>query len=121
MGKTERRAATDLGVRVMELFARPGVEADTWWEDLEPHLSAQARHDYAYVDPRNVPASNVTGTGDLVTMDSPRVAIVHVPTDAGLYAVTLSRSPAEPEWVAERITPPEDDPHGVGEDVGAQQ
>lgn len=95
----------------MRLFARPGISARAWWADLKPLLSDQAQRDYYGVDPARVPVSKVTGDGRLVELDTALVAIVHVPTNAGLYAVTVSRSSQEPRWVVERITPPEPDPH----------
>lgn len=99
----------------MTLFARPGLSAEDWWADLEPLLSAKAQQDYLYVDPARVPVTAVTGKGRLVELGTELVAIVHVPTDAGLYAVTVSRSEEAPEWVADRITPPEPDPHAGDE------
>jgi hypothetical protein len=103
----------------MRLFARPRLAQEAWWADLEPLLSDQAAHDYLGVDPANVPVRQVTGPGRLVPLETKLVTIVHVPTDAGLYAVTLSRSPEDPQWRAERVTPPETDPHGPDEHVGA--
>jgi hypothetical protein len=105
----------------MRLFARPQLTRAAWWSDLEPLLSAQAAQDYAGVDPANVPVRQITGPGRLVPLETDRVAIVHVPTDHGLYAVTMSRSPEDPQWRAEHLTPPETDPHGPGENVGAPQ
>lgn len=102
----------------MSLFARPDLGRQAWWADLEPLLSDQAARDYAGVDPANVPVRQVTGPGRLVPLETALVTIIHVPTDAGLYAVTLSRSPEHPQWRADRITPPEPDPHGPEESPG---
>lgn len=99
-----------LAGEVMERFARPSLDRATWWADLEPYLSAQAQADYLGVDPANVPVRRITGPIELVPLKTHLVAIAHVPTDAGLYAVTLSRSEAAPQWAVERITPPERDP-----------
>lgn len=101
----------------MRLFARPRLDAKTWWSDLEPLMSPQAQQDYYGIDPALVPVTDITGPGALVKLDTRRVAIVHVPTDAGLYAITLSRSPEAPEWKVERIAPPEPDPHAEDEGV----
>lgn len=92
----------------MRLFARPDVPAGTWWEDLEPYLSPAAQEAYYATDPANVPVTKVTGDVELVDASNELVAIAHLPTDHGLYAVTLSRSPERPAWAVERITPPED-------------
>lgn len=105
------------GREALRLWARPSMGADAWWDDLEPYLTAQAQQDYSYTDPANVPVTKLTGAATLVELDTRRVAIVHVPTDAGLYAVTLSRSPESPTWLVERIAPPEPDPHGREETI----
>ena len=102
----------------MRLFARPRLDAETWWSALEPLMSTQAQQDYYGTDPARVPVAAVTGPGTLLDLDTKRLAIVHVPTDAGLYAITLSRSPEAPEWKVERIAPPEPDPHTEDEAVG---
>jgi hypothetical protein len=105
------KAARERGVTVMRLFARRNVSAEKWLSDLRPYLTAQAAEDYSYTDPRNVPPTKVTGPGKVIGTDSEYLVYVHVPTDAGLYAVLMSRSETDHEWKAERITPPEPDPH----------
>jgi hypothetical protein len=122
--RADQRAAVAAGVQVMRAFASPTVsrvdepEAQkNWWTQLRPLLSDQAASDYAAVDHANVPVHQVTGAGRLAAAEARALAIVHVPTDVGLYAVTLSRSAEDPRWLAERITPPEIDPHGDGEEI----
>ncbi len=102
-----RAAATDAAVEAMTLFARQDVVAHTWWSELVPLLSARAAQDYRYVDPANVPATGVTGPVKLLPQETPTVARVSVPTNAGVYLLVLSRTAAEPRWVVERFTPPE--------------
>lgn len=109
---TEQEKVTALAAQTMRLFARPKMSAEQWWTDLEPRLSAQARLDYFGIDPASVPVTKITGPVTLVPMSTKLASIAHIPTDAGLYAVTLSRTPEEPQWVVEQITPPEPDPHG---------
>lgn len=94
-------------MQAMTRFARPSMPAKKWWDELSPLLSAQARTDYAYTDPANVPATKVTGKPSLADLDSVHVRIVQVPTDAGTYSITLSRSELDPDWVVERIAPPD--------------
>ena len=110
----DRAEAVLAAEKVMVLFARTGVGADRWMKDLEPYLSAQAQQDYQGTDPANVPARKVTGRATVVATDSARLARVHVPTNAGVYLVVLSRSPSDPTWRVERITPPEE-PEEVGD------
>ena len=103
-----RTAAVATATEAMGKFARPGLDYETWWAELEPLLSEEARSDYSFVDPRNVPASEVTGTGVLVDDSSANVAVVEVPTNAGTYTLTLSRLYGDSPWAAERIMPPEE-------------
>ena len=102
-----RAAASDAAAEAMTLFARQDVDAQTWWSELVPLMSARAAQDYRYVDPANVPATRVTGAVKLLPQETPTVARVRVPTDAGVYLLVLSRTAAEPRWVVERFTPPE--------------
>lgn len=104
----DRAEAASVAQKVMVLFARPGVDATRWMKDLEPYLSPQAQQDYQGSNPANVPARKVTARAAVVATDSARLARVHVPTDAGVYLVVLSRSPGDPTWRVERITPPEE-------------
>lgn len=89
-------------------FARPDLAYEDWWAGLQPLLTQQASSDYAYVDPANIPASEVTGSGTIVDESSAYVGTVEVPTDVGDYLVILNRKSAEAEWMVSRITPPED-------------
>ncbi len=95
----------------MVRYSRPGVSAERWWKDLAPFFSDGAAADYIGTDPTEVRSRKVTGAVRLVPATTIRLVIAHVPTDAGLYAVTMSRSTEAPRWVVERITPPEPDPH----------
>jgi hypothetical protein len=104
----DRTAAAVLAAKVMRLYARPDVDAGRWLRDLAPYFSVTAQQDYQGTDPATIPARQVTGRPGVVATDSTRLARVHVPTDAGMYLVVLSRSPADPTWRVERIRPPEE-------------
>lgn len=101
-----REAVIEAATTAMTLFARPHVDHDTWWSDLEPLLTDQARADYAYVDPAVIPAHTV-GQARLVDESSAYVAAVEVDTDVGAYTVTLIRQTGDSPWLASRFTPPE--------------
>jgi hypothetical protein len=105
--EASRADAVAAAGEVMECFARPSLDHETWWADLEPLLSAEARDDYSFVDPRNVPASSVTGPAVLVDDTSAYIAVVEVPTDVGVYTLTLSRLHGDAPWSTERIVPPD--------------
>lgn len=94
-------------VQAMSVFARPDLPHEQWWAELEPLLSPAAVMAYRTVDPSSVPATRVTGEAALPQWDTPRIARVSVPTDAGVYLVVVSRHEADPTWRVERITPPE--------------
>lgn len=102
-----RAEATKAAAAAMTLFARQDVDAQTWWSELVPLLSAKAAQDYRYVDPANVPVTEMTGSVKLLPQETASVARVSIPTNAGVYLVVLSRTAAEPRWVVERFTPPE--------------
>lgn len=102
-----RAAATAAAEDVMRAFARPDLDAGSWWGQLEPLLSSEAQINYAYVDPANIPAREVTADPSVTEDSSAYVARVQVPTDVGDYTVLLSRRDANAPWLAERITPPE--------------
>ncbi len=92
----------------MRAFARPGMDRDTWWAELEPLLTQQAAQDYAYVEPSVIPAKKVNGPGELVDDTSAYVGFVEVPTDAGIYTIILNRSDADAPWLVSRFNPPEE-------------
>jgi hypothetical protein len=101
-----RLAATDAAGALVAAFARPDLDATTWWARLAPLLSTGAQLDYASVDPGTVPAHAVTGAATLTGDTSPLVATVEVPTDAGTYTVVLSRGDDAHPWLGEKIRPP---------------
>lgn len=103
-----REAAVDAAEAALTAFARPNLDYDTWWAELEPLLTPRAAADYAYVDPANVPATTVTGPGQLVDDTSAYVAHVQVPTDVGPYTVVVLRADGAAPWLTSRITPPQD-------------
>ena len=101
-----RASAVQAAQTAMAAFARPSLDDETWWAELSPLLTQQAQHDYAYVDPANVPATAVTGPGVLVDESSAYVANVEVPTDVGVYTLVLTRADAGAPWLTSRFTPP---------------
>lgn len=105
--EASRAAAVAAAGEVMGRFARPSLDHETWWAELEPLLSVEARDDYSFVDPRNVPASSVTSPALLVDDTSAYLAVVEVPTDVGVYTLTLSRLHDDAPWAAELIMPPD--------------
>lgn len=106
--EVSRRKVVETAETALRAFATPDASYDQWWSELEPLLAPQAAEDYAYVDPATVPASEVTGAGELVDDSSTYVGHVEVPTDAGRYTLILNRRDASTSWLVSRITPPQD-------------
>lgn len=100
-------AAKAAAIAGMTAFARVDLDYEDWWGGLSPLLSGSAVQAYRTVDPTQIPATRVIGEADLPSWDTPRIARVGVPTDAGVYLVIVSRNETDPVWRVERITPPE--------------
>ncbi len=82
-------------------FLRTDLPRDDWYVGIRGFLSEDAQEKYTTVNPRNVPNAEVTGEAVLVDSSSAFLAGVEVPTAAGVFAVTLSRSEVGESWVVE--------------------
>lgn len=91
--------------QALSAFARPDLDYDTWWADLEPLLTPQAAEDYAYVDPANIPVREIAGEGHLLDETSAYLATVQIPTDNGRYSVVMTRKSGGAPWLVSRLTP----------------
>lgn len=100
-----RQSAVAAGDAALRAFARPDLDYDTWWAEVEPLLTPQAAEDYAYVDPANIPVREVTGEGRIVDDVSAYVATVEIPSDQGRYHIVLTRKNADAPWLVSRLTP----------------
>lgn len=103
-------AAMNVATAAMGAFARPGVDAGTWFAELAPLLTPAAQAAYTGTDPSRVPAAAVTGPPRAGDSPSAYLATVTVPTDVGDYTVLLVREGAGTPWLVERLTPPADLP-----------
>lgn len=91
----------------MRAFVAHDRGYDEWWADLTQYLGEDAREAYAYTDPANVPASEVTGRSLLSGVQEDMLTVL-VPTDIGSYSVELVREQTGGPWVIHRLRPPED-------------
>jgi hypothetical protein len=94
----------------MRVFVQRDLPYDQWWKQLSPSLTPDGVYAFEYTDPRNVPASKVTGPGQVSAAPSATSVTVLVPTDVGQYQVTLDRrvedgTPPGP-WLVDNMTPP---------------
>lgn len=97
---TER--AQERAVAFVRALVRTDLSEQDWYAGIRGFLSEEAQEKYRTVDPRNVPSTEITGEAALVDDSSVFLAIVEVPTAAGVFAVTLSRSEANQDWAVER-------------------
>ncbi len=100
-------AAADRAVAFMRAFARPELPAEQWHAGIAGLMSPGGAELFAYVDPANVPASEVTGEVEVLDPSSGSLAEVHVATDAGTYLVTLTRINQADPWLVEYADPVE--------------
>lgn len=98
-------AAVTAAERAVTAFARPDLSYEEWIAGLYPHLTQTGAAAYEDTDPANVPAREVTGPGTILPASTEVALIVQIPTDAGLYNVSLSRPGADAPWLADRIRP----------------
>ncbi|MDP9792574.1 hypothetical protein J2S43_001086 [Catenuloplanes nepalensis] len=79
-------AAVDVAVRFAGAWARPGLPADRWREDVAALATAEYATMLRTVDPADVPATRITGQPWPRESTTLRV-IVDVPTDAGTLRI----------------------------------
>lgn len=104
-GKDSRQEALEAATTALSTFAQPQLGYDTWWEQMLPLLSQQGAIAYEGTDPSQIPVHQVTGAGVVVDGSTEVSLIVQLPTDAGLYNVSLTRQSAADSWLADRIRP----------------
>lgn len=97
--------ALQAAVKVMTTFAQPQLSASAWMQQMTPLLSQSGATAYEGTDPSQIPVHQVTGGPTLVDGATDVALIVRVPTDAGDYLVSLSRTSSSGKWLADRIRP----------------
>lgn len=103
---SDRLAARRAATAAMRDYLRTQRSPHAWWAALEPHLSADARRDYAGTDPATIAAARLTGPATVTPASLRSLARVAVPTNNGSYLLLLSPSGGQ-RWVVERIVAPE--------------
>ncbi len=105
--------------RVITAFARPDLDFDTWFAELEPLLGQDTAMDYVDVDPARIPASRITGSATIVTDYHINLATVDVPTNAGTYRLHMRRDSGDSPWLCVEFMHPKREPLGGGPDGGS--
>ncbi|PPF91330.1 hypothetical protein C5C03_00460 [Clavibacter michiganensis] len=105
-----QREAVGVAEAAMKEFVARDRPYDVWWAALSPYLGTDGTYAFEYTDPQNVPASEVTGAGEVSAAPSGTSVTVLVPTDIGQYQVALDRrvedGTAPGPWLVDDITPP---------------
>ena len=104
-GPDGQAAAISIAEKTVATFAQPTLDASTWMTNMYPLLTQRGARAYEGTDPAQIPVRHVTGPGRVVDGSTDVALIVHVPTDAGIYNVSLSRTDTTASWLAEQIRP----------------
>ena len=100
-----QNSAIGAAAATVTAFARPDLSYTDWINGLYPHMSQTGALAYEDTDPSRIPAHQVTGPGEVMPASTDVALIVRVPTDAGAYDVSLSRTGEGAPWLADRIRP----------------
>lgn len=93
---------------VMELFARPKLDKGKWFAELKPHLDSGMADSMSYTDPSSIAPTKVTGQPVVRPMHATDGRDVAVPTDAGVWTVTMTYDPNAKKWATAAISGPGD-------------
>ncbi len=104
-GTDTQAGAVTAAKKVVVTFGQPTLDAAGWLQQMTPLLSPTGYEAYTATDPAEIPVTRVTGTGRVLAASTDVSLIVEVPTDAGPYNVTLTRTDVSAPWLAERIRP----------------
>lgn len=97
--------------KVMRLFARPEVGYRNWFEDLHPFLRDEYAKEAEYVDPANIPVSEVISGPELLRQGgNPLTVTAMFETNAGPWSVLLHRTGQNEPWLVAAIEPTEAEP-----------
>jgi hypothetical protein len=102
---TSQAAAIAAAEKVVAAFGRPDLPYPQWMDGLYPLMTQAGAAAYEDTDPQNVPVHQVTGSGTILPGSTEVALIVQIPTDAGPYNVSLSRTTPDGTWLADRIRP----------------
>lgn len=102
--------AVTAATTAMTAFIDHSLPAEQWWTAFEVHLTPEAKYAWLGTDPRTIPATEITGAATV--SGDPASTRVHlsVPTDAGIYELTLTRRVSEGSapgpWLIYTLNPP---------------
>jgi hypothetical protein len=106
MTQSDAAAGAEAAVRAMQAFTARLLPYEQWWAGLEPLLTPEAQWLFESTDPWKVPASAVTGDGQVLSAPDSTFLVVSVPTDVGAYRLEMTRQSVEHPWLVATITAP---------------
>lgn len=100
------QGAKDTALQAMTSFARPAVDARTWFSDLAPLLAADYKVDAQYIDPARVTVSTVK-SGPVLNREqqNPLTATALFETNDGQWVVSIHRTGQTDPWLVTAIAP----------------
>ena len=88
-----------------EVTAAPEAGGDSQRDAIAAATKVMQTFAVGGTDPKQIPVHQVTGAGTVLPDSTEVSLIVQLPTDAGIYNVTLTRPDASAPWLADRIRP----------------
>ena len=102
--------AIEDATEAMTAFIDHSLPAAEWWIAFEPYLTSEAKYVWRGTDPRNIPATQLTGAATVVGEATATRVELSVPTDAGIYQLTVIRHVSEGSepgpWLVFTLVPP---------------
>lgn len=103
----DKAAALAAAVAAMNAYIKPGTDHDTWFTGIRPRITDQFAAELDTFDPNYLTVSKMTGKAAATSDPStPFQLVVSVPTDDGVYKVTMLRTTQTAPWLANSIIPP---------------
>lgn len=103
----DKDAALEAATAAMVAYVKPGTDHATWFEGIRPRITDQFAIELGKFDPAYLTVSKMTGKATAtIEVNNPFQVVVSVPTDDGVYKVTMLRSTQTAFWLANSIIPP---------------
>lgn len=103
----DKEAALEAATAAMDAYIKPGTDHTIWFEGIRPRITDQFAIELGKFNPSYLTVSKMTGKATATTeTDNPFQVVVSVPTDDGVYKVTMLRSTQTAFWLANSIIPP---------------
>lgn len=103
----DKEAALEAATAAMDAYIKPGTDHKIWFEGIRPRITDQFAIELGKFNPSYLTVSKMTGTATATTeKDNPFQVLISVPTDDGVYKVTMLRSTQTAFWLANSIIPP---------------